>query len=438
MVAPSRGRGRQDALKELAKLTRQAGKPLPSHALPIQLYDDLLHHFGSIMEARRAAGLAQAPYPRRWTAERVVAEIRRLHRRGIVIRHEDLIDAGREDLAGAIRVYLGSIVRARILARVPHPERRLFEPEAWDEDRVVSEIVDLHEKRKPVAYSRAPKRLVNAGVRLFGSWQTAIEAAGLDYAKVRLRRPGFDDERALEALRELADERPHLTLGELHNLPLGLALLRRFDSIEKAARLAGLVEWPLRTVHRVLSRKETLAGLRRRQRQGRGVYKTAVQRDDMRLWNSARRHFGTLRAALDAAGLENDSPIKMRWTREEVLETLADRQRRGASLSSSVIQDELAGLYKAAVTHFGSFPGALAEIGAKLMLRAPWTKSELVRELKRRARGNKVLFAMDVPPNIVSACQRRFGSFAAARQAAGLPGPRPRRSRRRGSRSRSR
>ena len=179
---------KQAALAELVKLTRVARVPLPSNEIPIVLYNALLHYFGSIQRARRAAKLPDPPQYREWSDADVIAELRRLHDNGITIRYRDLERCGREDLVGAIRVYIGSIVRARVLARIPHPPRALYEQEVWDEDRVVEDILELHQLGQPLAYSKAPNKLVNAATRYFGGWDNALSAAGLDPDDFRLRR----------------------------------------------------------------------------------------------------------------------------------------------------------------------------------------------------------------------------------------------------------
>ena len=78
---------------------------------------------------------------------------------GLTIRYRDLELAGREDLVGAIRTYIGSIVRARVLPNVPHPPRAPHVEERWDEDRVVEDILELHGAGEPLAYSKAPRSL---------------------------------------------------------------------------------------------------------------------------------------------------------------------------------------------------------------------------------------------------------------------------------------
>jgi hypothetical protein len=224
----------------------------------------------------------------------------------LTIRYRDLELAGREDLVGAIRSYVGSIVRARVLANVPHPPRAVHAQDSWDEERVVEDILDLHRAGQSLAFTRAPSKLVNAAKRYFGSWDNALFAAGLDPDEIRLRRRPYTHEQTIERIRELAREEPTMNFGELHKHPDGQALWRRFGSIEASLRAAGLTEWPVRVLHDAYTAEEVIATLKARHRTGKSLRKTAIE-EDSRLCLGITRRFKTLEAALAAAGLESNT-----------------------------------------------------------------------------------------------------------------------------------
>ena len=81
--------------------------------------------------------------------------------------------------------------------------------------QVLPQIKELHAKGVSLAYTHAPRALVTAAVATFGSWQSAIDAAGIDYAHVGLKVKRFSDDDLLDWLRSLAKERPVTMLGEL-------------------------------------------------------------------------------------------------------------------------------------------------------------------------------------------------------------------------------
>ncbi len=410
---------RAKALERLREATRRAGRPVPSDELPASLRASLLHHWGSLRAARRAAGVPPLRHPRRWTLERVVSEIRRVHRQGVRIVQRDLHEARRADLASAIRVYAGGIRRARRLAGVPDPVRiEETERESWDEARVIEEILARHKAGEPLAVSRAPRTLVDAGTRLLGSWSAAITAAGLDYRAIRLS-PRYTDDDLLAGLRRLAAQRPDMTVGELRRLPLGGTVATRFGSIESAARRAGLRRWPARIMYPVLSRSATIAALRARRRSRKLVHEVALRRDDPRLLHSVRRHFATVERARAAAGLPADF-ARESWTKENIIRHLLARRARGQPINAGTVRKALPSLYRAAFRLFGSYYAIASRYGAKRQTRT-WSAEATLEELRSVARRNGgVVRAVDLGGGGVDACERHFGSFAAARQAAGL------------------
>ena len=85
---------------------------------------------------------------------------------------------------------------------------------------------------------------------------------------------------------------------------------------------------------------------------------------------SARRHFGTWKAAVEAAGCQ--LPTRYKWPADRVLAQLRDDRRRGLSLGSLAVIARNEPLYGAARRRFGSWAAAVAAsmAGADAPLRA--------------------------------------------------------------------
>lgn len=146
--APGRLLSPERVLARLVELTAQRGavssrwidRNEPSLLRGIRV------HFGGLPEARRAANVARPPSGvRRWSELAVINELRRIQRAGRVrITVPGLLAAGYDALVGAIPVHVGTIARARRLARIPDPGtlpvRRI---ERWDEDRVIEGVLHL-------------------------------------------------------------------------------------------------------------------------------------------------------------------------------------------------------------------------------------------------------------------------------------------------------
>jgi len=162
--------------------------------------------------ARRAANVARPPSGiRRWSALAVINELRRIQRAGRVrMTFRGLEDAGHSALAGAIQLHIGSIARARSLARIPEPGTLPTDVfERWDEDRVIAEIRDRHRDGESLASSKVPTKLYLAAKRHCGGWPAALEIAGLDYDEIRLSRRPWTREDVLARIKRAAHELAH-------------------------------------------------------------------------------------------------------------------------------------------------------------------------------------------------------------------------------------
>jgi hypothetical protein len=300
----------QERLLELAR----DGAPLPARALPRDLYRQILAAFGSIANARRAAGIAEAvPRRRRWSDAAVLGELQRLRRAGVEIKERDLNDAGHSGVVAAARIHFGSLIRARRLAGIAAPRRVAREREPWDADRVVEEIQARRAGGETLASSKVPPPLRLAAIRYHGTWQAAIETAGICYDEVRLHAASEPDEVLLERLRALARVDPWMTARQLDEHQLGYLLRRRFPSLSEAVRAAGLEGWPLRRRLELRTMDATLDAIRARRAGGHPLARSAVLREDRNLLRSAERHFGTWRRALRAAAAPDHGPAT--WPR---------------------------------------------------------------------------------------------------------------------------
>jgi hypothetical protein len=110
---------------------------------------------------------------------------------------------------------------------------------------VVSEILELHARGASVAYSKVPSALTSAAARCLGGWQSAIEAAGLNYDEVRLQRAPYTPEEITSLLQRLAEARPRMLWGELYEHAATEAMARCFGSVRAAVQASGVVGWPL-------------------------------------------------------------------------------------------------------------------------------------------------------------------------------------------------
>jgi hypothetical protein len=296
--------GRTAAAAALRRLSQKG--TLTYTGLEAPLRRAVLLHWGSMTQARQALGLRQLPAPRQmWSRKRVLDEIAKLHRSGQHMSTSAVIEAGRSDLLIAANKYVGSWVRARALAGVSFKARRVASMPVWDAATVIAEIKERHRRNLPLALTKTPKSLTCAANRIFGSWRSAIDAAGIDYDSVLLLRR-YGDEELLAWLRQLARAKPHMSLYDLDKYGQHtVACRRRWGSLEAAAQAAGLTAWPARIRHRAMSRAQVIRTLRQWHAAKRSLRFSVVRRapGGNYLINSAFHHFVTWDKALAAAGL---------------------------------------------------------------------------------------------------------------------------------------
>jgi transcriptional antiterminator NusG len=114
----------------------------------------------------------------------------------------------------------------------------------WTEDRIISEIQNLHRNNEDLWYramERNHKDLIRACERYFNGWKNAIEAAGLDYDSIKKRtHQVWTEDKILEELEKLRAAQVVLRASKVQqaNKKLYLAIIRQFRSFDSAiARL---------------------------------------------------------------------------------------------------------------------------------------------------------------------------------------------------------
>jgi hypothetical protein len=299
--------GKAQALRALRALGATPGAIL-FRDLPPPLRRAVHLHWGSMSAARRAANLPQRRPGRspKWTAERVIAEIQHVARRGQHMSQNAVATSGYGHLVTAACHLFGSWSRARDRASVPFkPQQRQGRGAAWDADTVVAAIRERLRDGETLAVTKCPSSLVSAAQRHFGSWREAVEAVGLDYKDVNLNRR-LDDAELLDWLRDLAASNPSMTLYDLDRLGGHVvACRRRWGSLAAAAEAAGIAGWPARVRHEAMSRDEVLAALRllARRRAPISLARVRANPTHQRLVNSVFKRFASWNDAISAAGM---------------------------------------------------------------------------------------------------------------------------------------
>src|SRR5688500_71305 len=110
----------------------------------------------------------------------------------------------------------------------------------WTRDRILETIVRYQATRRSLAWSRVPHGMRGAAIREFGSYQAAIEAAGLDYRKVTRKVGRYSDEELITWITATARAHPEMTLSEFTREQRFMTVRDRFGSWQKAVKRAGI------------------------------------------------------------------------------------------------------------------------------------------------------------------------------------------------------
>ncbi len=146
---------------------------------------------------------------------------------------------------------------------------------------------------------------------------------------------------------------------------------------------------------------------------------------DLRLYNAARRIFGSWRNAVKAAGIAPERVLPWeRWTPARILTIIRHLAQREPPITLAQKDRRYSNVVSAARRHFGSWSKAVMAAGVdptRLRRVVPWNQERVIESILIRALRNESLVSRFVEPrSLVEAAQRLYGSWAAAVTAAGL------------------
>jgi len=306
-------------------------QPLNSIAVgQTSVYRSAYKEFGGWRQAITAAGIdydsvrltaSDGGYGkgRTWNKTSVVAAILQRHSQGLSVA-ATVVDKADSGLRFAARQHFGHWTTALIAAGLVSADvqPRTKRPNGyWTKSRVVEIIQQRHRDGLPLSSGILQRvketiRLRAAGEYVFGSWQAALIAAGLDPATIYVGTPNrniWTDEKVVQIIKSLAASNAQLN-------------------------------------HK------------------------SVDKNDPRLTSAARRKFGNWATAVTAAGLDYSTIRQIsgpkgarQWSSELVVEGIRALAARFVSLNSGTIIKKDVGLYQAGKKRFGTWARAVVAAG---------------------------------------------------------------------------
>ena len=242
----------------------------------------------------------------------------------------------------------------------------------WTHEKIVQCIRQLHQQGmdlSPTGIQKTHGKLFNAArsPSQFGSWGAAIQAAGLDYEKIKRGGQVWPEEDILRGIRQAYAQGETLLGREFRarhpQLYLSACSKRRFGSWKQALLAAGLDYEEIRS-RRFWNRPRIVEKIRELHRAGEKLIWSYLDRAHPQLYRAARRkeNFGCWRNALAAAEISyTEARQPAEWTREEVREALQELRSLGADLSGETAREKHPHLRAGAEARFGSWEQALQE-----------------------------------------------------------------------------
>ena len=227
----------------------------------------------------------------------------------------------------------------------------------WTNEQILSEILRYYARSKPL---RVPVRLSLAARRHFGTFQSAVELAGLDYVEAM---GVFDRERVIATIKSLAaaGERLDSTHVRENHSALHSAAIRLFPSSwSKALAAAGLDPAAHKYNTRCRwTRESAEEWVRTRNSKRQSILARATPRDLQRfIWSRFKLSWT---AFVESLGIPYPGIKKRRdWTREKVLAEIRERAKSGRPMNYKAVQREYQALVQQAKKFFGTWDAARA------------------------------------------------------------------------------
>jgi hypothetical protein len=237
-----------------------------------------------------------------WNKTSILRELKKLHRSGADLSYNALARK-KQAVLSAAAYHFGSYRVAIDKAGIDYAD--VTRRPRWTKPRIIAVIKDAKRKGADLHWSSVTKRRDELGKaafaslqpRLFGRWDRALHAAGLDADEVSIYR-SWDRNSILFELRSLYRDKEPMSSGQL-------------------------------------------------------------QKDDPGLYAAAVRHFGSYQKALRAAGIDpNEVQQRRQWTRASVADALKKMAKKKKELSGSMVRKSDPALYGASVRLFGKFTTA--------------------------------------------------------------------------------
>src|SRR3982750_2071782 len=244
-----------------------------------------------------------------WDKPEILRAIKKLHKQGKDLSYNAMTRKS-QPLVSAAAYHFGSYRAAVEKAGIDYAT--VIRRPRWTRPMIIGLIKTAKRKGEDLHWSAVTKRRDDLGraafaslqPRLFGSWDRALHAAGLDADEVNRYRKWNKDTIVFE-LRSRSKEHQPLNSGAMQRDDPGLhaAAVRHFTTYDEALRAAKLDPEKVRE-RRSWTKSEVVRGLKSAKKSGQHVSDSAIRKEDPALYGAAVRLFGSFTGARAAADIK--------------------------------------------------------------------------------------------------------------------------------------
>lgn len=225
----------------------------------------------------------------------------------------------------------------------------------WSKELVQAEIRAWHATGQPLYSHHVRKNfqeLLAAGIRYFGNWENAVTSTGIPYEAVR-KYNHWTKEIIVGKIQELHRQGVDLSframmLSKYNAMVYAAIRPKHFGSWKAALEAAGL---PAEEIYRYRSwdEEKILNEIRKLKQMGADLSSKTMDETANPLIATARRRFGNWGNAVEKAGIDYSSiRRRRRWTREMIVEGIRELRDQGVRLLSHEVRRHNPALFAAA------------------------------------------------------------------------------------------
>ena len=417
------------------------------------LYSAAVKYFGSWKSAVITAGLDYDKINlyadrERWSTEKVINRIVELNEKGESLNLK-YVETNCSSLSSAAFRCFGGWKNAIKDAGLDYDKilkeaerKRIEKSKKWSKNKIIEKIQELHKKGEDLSYNNMKVKnptLVSAAIskKYFGSWENAIQSAGLDYNKIR-REERWSKEKVLGKILQLRQAGENLNARYINdNYPsLHWAAGKYFGSWGNAVNEAGL-DYEAINLYSKWSKQKIIDEILKLYESGEKLNHAHVNKIYPALTAAVlnKNYFGSWKKAVEAAGLDYDGireaiGIKKteEWSKEKIVDEILELYNSGDDLNANNMRKVNIALYGAAVNkrYFGSWEKAIETAGLdydEIRRYQQWNKQKIIDEILRLHKAGEDLSYMNIRKDyraLISAAFNYFGNWENAISASGL------------------